>query len=435
MSLSPFKPAEVDSFDSASATFQRLFQEAVDGGKLGEFRALCREAMRAPPTDPCVPLAFAFGARALLHDVANWQLDTSRRHYTPSAGLIAALEEDLSAPAAISHRDNYYYPIIWGIRHYIADEVDLAFRHFAMAAQKQDFYRVIKSDLGGGAAFARNYPSSAELVAARRRFNRSLRCWSQEVAAAQLVISISFDEVYFRAFAAGWLRSLATLPGRPVAAHFHVMFRQGHDEAELGRVQALARELGLELCLSLDEQVTQDRAYFASARFLYGAAILRQFGKPVLFCDADSYIADPDRFLAAHLPKLAAEQRVLGFIAEGPWNGYLPWRRFSATWLFSPPRPEAQAFFEAVADAIAHFWDARGRNWWIDQVGLEVGHRYTLRAQGHDSLFGRIQFECPNLLATGEDYKKDRINALPEMQALSAQGFSYWEALHKLQAR
>jgi len=184
--------------------------------------------------------------------------------------------------------------------------------------------------------------------------------------------------------------------------------------------------------MSVEEGVRHTRAYYASARFMIAEALHREFGCPILFCDADSYIEEPDTFRDKYFSRMVSESRTLGFLARGPWNGYLPWRRFSATWLLSSPTAESGAFMRTVADAIEYFWDDRDRNWWIDQLALDVAKR-TVDPTDTDGRFGDIHQELPNLLKTGEDYKVAKISALPEMQALLQAGKDYWAALAELQ--
>ena len=87
-----------------------------------------------------------------------------------------------------------------------------------------------------------------------------------------------------------------------------------------------------------------DRAYFASARFLKARTILDAFGCAVLFCDADSYITDAVAFADRHVPTILKEQHVLGFIPDGPYNGYLAWRCFGASWIVVPSGSGRSAF-------------------------------------------------------------------------------------------
>lgn len=423
------------SFDQASQYFQTRFHEAAANRNLPEFAEACRATLESAAADPFYrPYAFAYSARAMLHDLAFWEPATidGEETFRPREALLARLDELLQFTSALNDRNNYYYEIVKGIRHDIAGEAEEAFRWFALAARPHDFYRVVKDDFGGGAAFARTLPSANDLAAARgTRFARDLRFHCRPEVSPSAVVSISCDRIYAEAFASGWIAGLAAASTGQAALHLHLMFRGAADGVLLARLQQEASHSGLLLAISVEEHTRAFRAYYASGRFLKGQAILAAFGCPVLFADADSYITDAVAFRERHLPCILAETRAIRFRADGPYNGYLPWRRFSATWLTMPATDWAADFLALVGDAVEYFWDDRDHNWWIDQMALEIAYRQTLQWGQPAGRFLRLDRMLPHMLSTGEDHKIRMVSAIPQMQALMAQGLNYWEALRR----
>jgi hypothetical protein len=423
--------AAATSFAEINTLFLETFQSATAGGDLAAFRADCAALVADPPNAVCLPHAFAYEARSYLHDYNLWEPPTADTPFRPRPALLDALDRCLDRPQAVNCRDNYYWLIIAGLRAFVSDDVQTAFRQFALAAAYPDFYRVVRCDLGGGAAFARTYPTPAELAALRAapKLTRTATFVCEFAQTPRLVISTGFDRLYGLAFARDWIQSVARLAPQGVGLHLHAMFRGAADLPLIESWQAEAAASGLALAVSVESEVTQSNAYYASARFLKGGAALRRFGCPLLTVDADAFIPDIDRFRDVHLPLMLAETRILGLLSDGPWNGYLPWRRFSAGWILFPHSEAGQAFLDTTADCIDYFWDSRGHNWWIDQVGLEVGRRVVSQACHPAPVFGQIYSELPNLFDTGEDHKIRSISRLPEIARRIEAGMSYWEAI------
>lgn len=426
--------AAAADLETTKSVFVSAFEAAVADGNLVSFRAACTELRASPPTATTLPYAFAYEARSYLHDPEMWVWPDGGIAYEPKPELMAALAACLARPEPINCRDNYYWLIVSGLTEFVAGNIDAGFRQLALASTYSDFYRVVRCDLGGGAAFAKTYPTPAQLQMWRTapKFPAEAEFIADFVAPPSMVISISFDIIYCRAFAASWLAKVAAAGVPEIGLHFHVMFRGARDTAVLSGLLDEARRLGVKLAISVDDHVTACRAYFASARFLKGAGFLRRFACPLILVDADATLPDPQAFRTAHLPKIMAETRILGLLTDGPWNGYLPWRRFSATWILCPHTPDALAFLERTADCIGYFWDARGNNWWIDQMGLEIARRSLIAERTNPPVFDQIYSALPDLFETSEAYKIERIGQLPEMAQRLDAGVSYWQALFEI---
>jgi hypothetical protein len=423
------KLVEASDFDATRKIVEAAFFEAAAAGQLEAFRTEMRGLLLEPPTSFCVPYAFAYEARGFLHDPSMWIEPTNGGAYAPKPELLAVLEACLGRTETINCRDNYYWLIISGLAEFVRGRVPAAFRQFALAATYPDFYRVVTCDMGG-AAFAKTYPNDAELTAQRvaPKFDRNAHFVREFATKLRVVISISFDWIYARAFALGWIKSVAALAAHGVGLHFHIVFRSAPDEAMLSCFVAEAKRLLINLAISIETRVQHERAYFACVRFLKGVSFMHHFDAPLILVDADAFIPDPPLFRNTHLPRIVSETRILGLLADGPWMGYLPWRRFSATWMLCPNRPDVAEFLRKTADAIEYFWDERGRNWWIDQMSLEVGRRSVIAQMANPPVFGQIFHELPGLFKSTEDYKISEISKLPEIQQRIEAGKTYWEA-------
>ena len=435
----PEEVASVRTFAEGAELFKQRFAAAVSSLDLAGLSRGSMNALVGEDTpDFARPYAFAYAARSLLHDPAHWYQEGPNRWH-PTDGLRTELDALLSLEQAVNDRNNYYYDIILGIRDYIFGSYNDAFRSFASAARHGDFYKIVSDDFGG-ASFAKAFPTPSRIRdGAGNVLPRTVdgaETVGDRHAENNLVVSACTDQVYLRAFAPKWIRRIGQegIPG--LSFHLHCIFGHGHRENVVAELLDLARQEGLQLYITSEViSPTIDRAYFASARFLRGASILQMLRCPVLFVDADAYLSD-----ASKLGELVTSARQLsdvhGLLSPGPWNGYLPWRRFSATWLFVPYSEFGHTFLQAVGDAIEYFWDERkGRNWWIDQMALEVARIHLTRAGTNDNGFVQIGRSFPNIMIGSEKYKIDTISELPEMQDLLKQGRDFKDALLLVQSQ
>lgn len=415
-------------YDAVKRDFQRRFHAAVASGSLPEFHATCRSCLDETPDAAELPYAFAYAARALMHDPRMW-------HPDGSVGLpcmLAGLDGLLAHPAAINCRDNYYYAVVAGLRHFIAGDHRKAYAALAGAARFGDFSRVVKDDFGGGASFARTFPDSAALAAARRRLTGQPAFLCRGTDAPRLAYSISFDPVYAEAFAGAWVEAVSRLSRRDLGLHFHVVFRAQADAAILERLLALAR--GLEGRFWLSTEVTGgsfDRAYFASARFLHAVSFLEAIAAPLWIVDADAL---PVHTAEDALELASRSERVLGLLYRGHHYAYLPWRAFAASWLFAPATEAGRGFLTLVADCIRYLWDDRpGRNWWIDQFALKTAA--ILANEDSPNLSPAPLGRWGTAFRTGEEFKVATLSRHPEIAAMMATGVSFHQALRQVASR
>ncbi|WP_137125362.1 hypothetical protein [Roseomonas sp. HF4] len=417
------------SFEETKARFLGRFRHAVSTRTLPAFHDDCVALLKgnAAPTD--LPYAFAYAARALLHDRASWTPDL-RLGTNELDNRIGTL---LEIPEAINCRDNYYHEIVAGLRHFVMGRRKAAFAQLACAARHSDFYRVVKDDFGGGASFAKTFPTTADLTAARSRLPSDLSFHSTGQGGHDMVYSVSFDPVYAAAFAENWARSVVALDHPGAALHFHVVFRTKEDEGVLARLMAAGSALPGRFWLSSETTGGNfDRAYFASARLLHGAHILRQIGAPMWIVDADAAISHP---FEAALALSRSERNVTGLLHPGPSFGYLPWRAFAATWMFVPATDEAARFLSLAGDCVRYLWDERpGRNWWIDQFALKVAQLVcedSMPSARAVSLAGKLR----DPFTTSEDYKIATLSKHPDIAPLLTEGVGYGQALRQVASR
>jgi hypothetical protein len=368
-----------------------------------------------------------------LHDSTLWELERETGVFTPRESLCSLIDRDLSNPISISSRDNYYYPITHGLYYYIQDRPKTAFRHLAIAARPSDFYRVVKEDYGGGASFAKAYPSHEDLFAQSAEQFSKPTIYHNSVKTACLTFSVHMDFVYMHAFANDWIQRLRSVSNSGIALHLNLIFPAHADTEFFDSLITKAKDAGLQLMITFEQSCAHHRAYYASSRFIHGKHILQDLKTPVLFCDADSFLTSPEVFLGKHLSALLADQRILGLITGGPYNGYLPWRKFSGGWLFVTGSDESLAFLDLTRRAISYFWDniRPTRNWWIDQVGLEVAYRYCSVAR--KQAFADIHQCYPGLMSTSEEHKIACISRVPFIADVMSSGKTFWESLRIFQ--
>jgi hypothetical protein len=427
---------ELDSsqgYDEAHAVLSKAFAAAITTNQFGDIRESCLEIVNRSKIPHSITLASAYASRALLHNPGNWDYNSEKIEYSPRCQLLDLISSDLSLSNSINCRDNYYHEITSGIFYYIQNKPHEAFRFFSSAAKHHDFYRVVKDDYGGGAAFAKCYPTAINLLGEQQTLAGPIETFCDTTSNASLVFSIHMDSLYSLAFATGWIEQLAQIAHSGASLHFHVIYLSKIDQVFLHSLTAKAAELNVCICITTESNCALHRAYYASSRFIRGEEIMRRFNAPIIFCDADAHLKDPLQFASESLCQLLQESRILGCISRGPFNGYLPWRCFSATWLFCNNSTNSINFLRLISRAINYFWDERPRNWWIDQMGLEVAYKICTQSLSSRYLFADFNQVHSDLFATSEKYKMAKISRVPQIARRLKDGLGYWQAVREFQ--
>ena len=426
--------AGIESFEQAKLTFRTAFYEAAQRRELPALADLCRETLAGSASSLIRPYAFAYAARALLHQRASYAVGADGRE-EPLAEVVERLDALLATPAAINERENYFYDVVAGLRDHVATGLQPACLSFARAARFQDYFRVVRDDFGGGAAFGKTFPVADDLRAARPELAPiDMR---EDIAPRhpwRLAVSSHADSLYAEAFFPDWIDQIGALGAQDLLLHLHVIFRQQREPSLLASLAEKAAARGVNLMITSEQEGMREKAYFACSRFLRARSLMDRFRCNTVFVDADAFIVELNAFRERHLPKLMAEQRVTGMIAPVFAEGYLPWRRFSAGWLIVPHNDAGLAFAELVGQCIGYFWDARfGRNWWIDQFGLESARYIMLREPTHAASFSSWPANYQNAIATvGERNKMARVAATGTMQRMLSKGLTYHQAMTRL---
>jgi hypothetical protein len=418
-------PNRTAHFAVAGERFRQAFFLHMKGHTLPEFGRFCQDRLNhAGPYD--LPYAFAYAARSVLHDPQSWSRTDSG--LMPTCELLDTLDTLLARSDAIDCRDNYYYPVVEGVRSYIAGHHREAYRQLAATGRLADFHRIVKDDCGG-ASVMRTFPTPGQLEAVRGRLAWPMEFFRAPRSMCQVAYSVSFDALYAEAFAPVWIEKFRTFGDHSVGLHLHIVFRGAPQMALMDGLWSLAPVLRDRLWISCEHHVSFDRAYFASTRFMHGAALLKTLGCPIFFVDADATIEHD----APAIQALSAnEDRIRGLSFEGPEFGYLPWRAFGATWLFVPCHQTGADFLDVTARCIEHFWDDRThRNWWIDQAALRTAH-LILGEQGLRHRFHPIGDGLPTLFHSSEAYKLRTLGAVPRVATLVASGKTIFEATRML---
>lgn len=354
---------DTDLIDELSSLKKRFWQcsESVD------FQALHYDCLnRSKNAQPsAVPYLFSHAARTLLHDVSLWV--KSERGFYPSTELNRRVEALLEVPIFVNSRDNYYFEIVRGILHYINSRYSDAFIAFSAAARFADFYRIVKDDFGGGAAFAKALPNENTLQSLRILRDGKFRTYAANFKKHGPNILVAFDHLYAQAFCDKWLSWFDSSKGK-VNLHFVVAFRADIEKAFLDDLLHSASEHHIDLSIHIETNVDLDRAYFACLRFMHLSKLLQACEGHFLVMDADLHPKGK-----VHHDLFSSDGSIVGAISHGPYLGYLPWRRFSAGFCHVPYNEIGFEFASSFSRTVSYFWDNRDeRNWWIDQMCLEV---------------------------------------------------------------
>lgn len=430
---------EPGGFTQAKNLVQEIFENFQRQQRLPAFYDIALHAICSGAAPSFRPYLFAYAARSLLQNPKNWERENGefRRITKETSDQINNL---CTLPIVTDDRNNYYLDIVRGISLFSEDmsnpeNIRGAFRHFASAARFPDFYRVVKDDFGGGASFARSFPDSEALGAvSSRRFANRLAGIPSRLRDIDLIFSVHVDRLYAQAFATHWMETIRALrPQLRCALHLHIIHR---DTNSLDVARTLCEDAINDVdYIIITQEISKivERAYFASSRIIYGASILESFQRPVIFVDADAEISNLDEFRNVLGARLLASNHIVGLLSVGPWQGYLPWRRFSAGWLYVPYTAEGLHFMASAGQFVEYFWDDRpGRNWWIDQMALEAA---IIRSRLDGRAYKLTSWEkfLPNTFkAFGEDRKISELSRVPQINALMSRGATFWQALHQL---
>lgn len=203
--------------------------------------------------------------------------------------------------------------------------------------------------------------------------------------ASDKAVIFTSDLQYFKLWRGAILRSLAAAP-RDIGVHFHLVGKPG--EALLAPVLAADPRIGA----SWERDPGLGRPYYASARFIRGAELLRLYDRPLLFSDIDCSFA----------PELS---EFFDFLADWPAgfsikrdDCHMPWRAISAGLCYLPPSDAAHRFLDATRAYLLGLFAERGsarRMWWCDQNALSYAHRVSGIGDGAGSFFRLRPFPHP----------------------------------------
>ena len=424
------------NFGQALAVVRQKFFE-VRHGEMAHFADACTELVGQVGNPFAIPALFGYAARGRMHDIANWTT-TDQRNFSPTARLLSDLAALLEMPRAIECRRNYYWGLVDGLAKYIAGDIDGAWMRFALTAQSGEITHVFQNDdMAGGVPFARCFPNASALQRPRsRHFARRPAMIRPPSRERRLTFMVSVDPIYADAFAPVWIETLSRLPTADAGFHIHLMANEALHGASIERLVARCAAAAIDVSVSLDATSEKDRAYFTCSRFLSAAQVMDAVGSPLLICDADLAVSDPNAMAEQALPLLSPERGCRAIINAEHGHGYLPWRHVSASLVFVGNDPVGRAYVETACRFIEYFWDdAMNSNWWIDQLALESARQYLRREGAADETCLRINDRVRRLFVTPPKHKSDRLATVPEVRTLMAAGNNLHRALDILARR
>jgi hypothetical protein len=430
--------SEPGGFERAKDVMHRALALAQQTNNLDNLHNSLSDALTQNIHPTFRPYVFATAARSLLQDPRNW-VKSDGKFKRINSSTIEKIDVICNLRQVIDDKNNYYFDIVRGITCFSSDpdiqmNVENAFRHFASASRYPDFYRIVKDDFGGGASFARTFPTETDLHFTHGRKFVSELVLPAPPAGLNFAFSVHVDRLYAQAFSEHWIAAIRNL-NKVIRCglHLHVIHRNNDRRVLDDQLRLLASDLGDLFLLTHEEAQKPERAYFASSRIIYGASILQSFKCPVIFVDADAEISDIDDFGNNIINRMLNVDKIIGLLSFGPWQGFLPWRRFSAGWLYVPPTSEGSRFLRMAGNMVDYFWDDRpGRCWWIDQMALEAALlRLRFDDQGGEAVAWEHLFPTA-FRAFGDPRKLAALSSVPEISELIASGINVWQAMHQL---
>ena len=176
------------------------------------------------------------------------------------------------------------------------------------------------------------------------------------------VLAAACDARYFARFAPGFVESAArTMPG--VTLHFHVMEPDAATAALYRELALSAPALAFNLSTEA-ESPFKSGAYYASARFLIGPALLRRYDRPLVLLDADVAF---EQALDPLVAVAAAGADFACFRHEGAG----PCSRYPAVLTVTRPGAGGMEFLERVRRFVLAKLEIEWPfNWMLDQAAL-----------------------------------------------------------------
>lgn len=185
---------------------------------------------------------------------------------------------------------------------------------------------------------------------------------ARRLGARPYLLAAACDARYFERFAPGFVASAAkTMPGATL--HFHVMEADDASRRLFAELTALAPDLALNLSTEAPSPF-KSGAYYASARFLIGADLLRRYDRPLVLLDADV------EFEQALDPLVAAAVAGSDF-ACFRYDGAGPCSRYPAVLSVTRPGDVGTAVLERIRRfVLAKIEIEWPFNWMLDQAAL-----------------------------------------------------------------
>ena len=187
------------------------------------------------------------------------------------------------------------------------------------------------------------------------------------------VLATACDRNYFERFAPGFVASAAAqMPG--AGLHFHVMEADGASRNLFQRLAADAPGLALNLSTEAASPF-KSGAYYASARFLQGPALLGCYDRPLVLLDTDVEFLQP-------LDPLVAATAGLDF-ACFRHDGAGPCSRYPAVLGVAQPGEGGAALLERIRLFVLAKLDIEWPfNWMLDQAALGSVIRWARKTRG-----------------------------------------------------
>lgn len=217
------------------------------------------------------------------------------------------------------------------------------------------------------------------------------------------VVMYSGDPAFLRAYLTRITSTILIFP----EVDFHVLILGAEDEClEFGHIlrryvalSAEWRRQPLRSTLNMSwgpvpAEVSDPKAYFASARILFARAHLEAFPEGLWIHDADLY---PTADIVPFIPKL--RQHDIGISLSKLQGGLLPWKRYLAGNLFLNATPATTRFLQDASFYLRSMLTATNGTWMVDQNALSWAAEQSHKIDFFDMLAARVPLTQSTLAA------------------------------------
>lgn len=349
---------------------------------------------------------FSIINRGILFDSKSWTgfLDVfylNKRYYSLKSQLLEKVERyNLST----SYTDYYH-----GIELFCEGQSNQSLNVFSTLIENDNF------DLYGwdiGARTCKPYSNEAlATVSFEHKLSPIKLIHDKRINTNNPTILVTCDKRYYSAFNEKIISSIKQNADCPANIHFHIVDSEYNETIDYINKE-VHKNIGTSV--SIERTKINDKAYFASVRFIRASEIIKLLNDDILVMDADAYI---------HKPLQVFYDFINGydiglFDTRGPW-GMVPWRKYWAGCMYIANSTAGLQFASILKNAHFYLWSYHRPNWWIDQNAIYYAVKFINQNTGKFKIQQLRDFKEVTgsffPIKTGEEYKIKTLQAFDSL--------------------